>query len=53
MLAGLCNICDEYGHSNYDKLLSVLSEIEQKVGASFTMFTMQSLKVIVVSSTCT
>ena len=34
MLAGLCNICDEYGHSNYDKLLSVLSEIEQKVGAS-------------------
>ena len=31
MLAGLCNICDEYGHSNYDKLLSLMSEIEQKV----------------------
>lgn len=34
MLAGLCNICDEYGHSNYDKLLSLMSEIEQKVGVS-------------------
>ena len=34
MLAGLCNICDDYGHSNYDKLISLMSEIEQKVGVS-------------------
>ena len=34
MLAGLCNICDDYGHSNYEKRLSLLSEIELKVGVS-------------------
>ena len=34
MLAGLCNICDEYGHCNYDKLLSFLSDIEQKSAVS-------------------
>ena len=31
MFARLCNICDDYGHSNYDKLLSVMSEIEHIV----------------------
>ena len=31
-MALLCNICDDYGHSNYDKLLSVMSEIEHIVG---------------------
>ena len=44
MLAGLCNICDEYGHSNYDKLLSLLSEIEQKVGASWKEEKTKALK---------
>ena len=34
MFARLCNICDNYGHSNYDKLLSVMSEIEHMVGVS-------------------
>ena len=32
MLARLCNIRDDYGHSNYDMLLSVMSEIEHIVG---------------------
>ena len=31
MFARLCNNCDDYGHSNYDKLLSVMSEIEHIV----------------------
>ena len=31
MFARLCNICDDYVHSNYDKLLSVMSEIEHIV----------------------
>lgn len=34
MFARLCNIRDDYGHSNYDKLLSVMSEIEHIVGVS-------------------
>ena len=28
MLAGLCNLCDDYGHSNYDKMQTLLSNIE-------------------------
>ena len=34
MFARLCNICDDYGHSNYDKLLSVMSDIEHIEGVS-------------------
>ena len=30
MLAGLCNLCDEYGHSNFDMINSILSDIEAK-----------------------
>ena len=33
MLVGLCDVC-EYGHPNYDKLLSLMNEIEQKVCVS-------------------
>ena len=28
MLAGLCNLCDEFGHSNFDKLSSLLTDVE-------------------------
>ena len=28
MLAGLCNLCDDFGHSNFDSLLSLLDDIK-------------------------
>jgi len=28
MLAGLCNLCDDFDHSNFDSLLSVLDGIK-------------------------
>lgn len=28
MLAGLCNLCDDYGHSNYDNMQTLLNDIE-------------------------
>lgn len=34
MLAGLCNICDDYGHSNYDKMLTTLNDIERNAATS-------------------
>ena len=34
MLAGLCNLCDDYGHSNYDKMQSLLSDIERSASIS-------------------
>ena len=34
MLAGLCNICDECGHSNFEKLFSLLTEVESATSAS-------------------
>ena len=33
MLAGLCNLCGDYGHSNYDKMQS-LSDIERSASIS-------------------
>ena len=27
MLAGLCNLCDDYGHSNFDSLLELLDDL--------------------------
>ena len=27
MLAGLCNLCDDFGHSNFDSLLALLDEL--------------------------
>ena len=29
MLAGLCNLCDEFGHSNYDNFTSFLEGIQK------------------------
>ena len=34
MLAALCNLCDNYGHSNYDKMQSSLSDIERSASIS-------------------
>ena len=34
MLAGLCNICDECGHSNFEKLFSLLTEVESATAVS-------------------
>ena len=34
MLVGLCNLCDDYGHSNYDKMQSLLSDIERSASIS-------------------
>ena len=34
MLAGLCNLCDDYGHSNYDKMQSLLSDIKRSASIS-------------------
>ena len=34
MLAGLCNICDECGHSNFEKLFSLLAEVESATAMS-------------------
>ena len=34
MLAGLCNLCDDYGHSNYEKLLCLLNDVEQATAVS-------------------
>ena len=34
MLAGLCNICDECGHSNFEKLFSLLTEVESATSVS-------------------
>ena len=34
MLAGLCNLCDDYGHSNYDKMQTLLSDIEYSASIS-------------------
>ena len=28
MLAGLCNLCNEFGHANYEKVASFLSDVE-------------------------
>ena len=28
MLAGLCNLCDEFGHSNYEKFMCFLTSVE-------------------------
>ena len=30
MLAGLCNLCDDFGHSNFDSLLSLLDDIKNQ-----------------------
>ena len=27
MLAGLCNLCDDFGHSNFDELCSLIDEV--------------------------
>ena len=34
MLAGLCNIWDECGHSNFEKLFSLLTEVESATAVS-------------------
>ena len=28
MLAGLCNLCDEYGHKNFEKTLDIINQFE-------------------------
>ena len=30
MLAGLCNLCDDFGHSNFDLLLSLLDDLKNE-----------------------
>lgn len=30
MLAGLCNLCDDFGHSNFDLLLSLLDDLKNQ-----------------------
>ena len=30
MLAGLCNLCDDFGHSNFDSLLSLLDDLKNQ-----------------------
>ena len=34
MLDGLCNLCDDYGHSNYDKMQPLLNDIERNAAIS-------------------
>ena len=34
MLAGLCNLCDEFGYSNYEKLMSFLANVERMTSVS-------------------
>lgn len=34
MLAGLCNLCDDYGHSNYEKMECLLSDVQQVTAVS-------------------
>ena len=34
MLAGLCNICEECGHSNFEKLFGLLTEVESATSVS-------------------
>lgn len=34
MLAGLCNLGDDYGHSNYDKMQALLDEVERAAAVS-------------------
>lgn len=34
MLAGLCNLCDDHGHSNYDKMQTLLYDIERNAAIS-------------------
>lgn len=29
MLAGLCNLCDEFGHANYEKFMCLLTSVER------------------------
>ena len=29
MLAGLCNLCDEFGHSNFEKFMTLLGSVER------------------------
>ena len=30
MLAGLCNLCDDFGHSNFDNLISLLDDLKNQ-----------------------
>lgn len=30
MLAGLCNLCDDFGHSNFDELCELITEVSSK-----------------------
>ena len=32
MLAGLCNICDEQGHGNFEKLVALVEDVGRKAG---------------------
>ena len=34
MLAGLCNLCDDHGHSNNDKMQTLLNDIERNAAMS-------------------
>ena len=34
MLAGLCNLCDEFGYSNYEKFVSFLDDVEKSTTVS-------------------
>ena len=36
MLAGLCNLCDEYGHSNFDAMCELIQEIASLGGGETT-----------------
>ena len=36
MLAGLCNLCDEYGHSNFDAMCELIQEIASLRGGETT-----------------
>ena len=36
MLAGLCNLCDEFEHSNYDKFYALLTDVEKATSVPLT-----------------
>ena len=44
MLAGLCNLCDEFGYSNFEKFTTLLSNVERITAVSMADFKAKVLK---------
>ena len=48
MLSGLCNVCDDFGHSNFDNLCELVNEISKVDGREGTIvdcaFTVKHLR---------